>query len=137
MADSTIWIYSLVSVLVVSLISFIGVLTLSIKTPKLKSVLIYFVSFSAGALFGDAFIHLLPEAVERSGKFTLFISLSLLSGIIFFFIIEKIVHWNHCHVPVSKTHVHPFSLMNLVGDGVHNFIDGLVIGVSYLVNIPV
>ena len=137
MADSTIWIYSLVSVLVVSLISFIGVLTLSIKTPKLKSVLIYFVSFSAGALFGDAFIHLLPEAVERSGEFTLFISLSLLSGIIFFFIIEKIVHWNHCHVPVSKTHVHPFSLMNLVGDGVHNFIDGLVIGVSYLVNIPV
>ena len=60
MADSTIWIYSLVSVLVVSLISFIGVLTLSIKTPKLKSVLIYFVSFSAGALFGDAFIHFLP-----------------------------------------------------------------------------
>ena len=132
-----VFLYALASVFIVSTISFIGIITLSIKESKLKNVLIYFVSFSAGALFGDAFIHLLPEAVENNGSFSLLISIYLLSGIVFFFIIEKIVHWNHCHIPITKTHVHPFSVMNLVGDGVHNFIDGLVIGVSYIISIPV
>lgn len=60
----TIWLYGLVSVLIVSAISLIGVVTLAIKTEKLKKFLIYMVSFSAGALFGDAFLHLLPESIE-------------------------------------------------------------------------
>ena len=60
-------IYTLVSVLLVSAISLVGVFTLSIKTEKLKKILIYFLSFSAGAMLGDAFIHLLPEAVEEFG----------------------------------------------------------------------
>ena len=60
-------VYSIVSVIIVSLMSFVGILTLSIKTEKLKKILLYLVSFSAGALFGDAFIHLLPEIVEEAG----------------------------------------------------------------------
>jgi zinc and cadmium transporter len=60
----TIWLYGLVSVLIVSAISLIGVVTLAIKTEKLKKFLIYMVSFSAGALFGDAFLHILPESIE-------------------------------------------------------------------------
>ena len=131
-----VWIYSLASVLIVSLISFVGLLTLTIKADKLKKILLYMVSFSAGALFGDAFIHLLPEAVEEIG-FGLNISIYVLLGIGFFFIIEKFIHWRHCHIPNSKEHVHPFAMMNLFGDGVHNFIDGLIIAASYLVSIPV
>jgi len=131
-----VWIYSLVSVFIVSLISFVGLLTLSIKVDKLKKVLLYMVSFSAGALFGDAFIHLLPEAVEEIG-FGLNISIYVMLGIGFFFIIEKFIHWRHCHIPSSEEHVHPFAMMNLFGDGVHNFIDGLIIAASYLVSIPV
>jgi len=131
-----IWLYTLASVLVISLLSLIGVFTISIKTEKLKSFLIYFVSFSAGALFGGAFLHLLPEIVEEVG-FGINVSLSVLGGIIIFFLIEKVVHWNHCHLPITKTHVHPFSIMNLVGDAFHNFIDGLIIGASYLVNTSV
>ena len=131
-----IWIYTLVSVFLISLISFIGILTFSLKTEKLKAILIYFISFSAGALLGDAFIHLLPEIVRDNG-FTLQISLSLLSGILIFFALEKIIHWQHCHMPITKEHAHPFAYMNLVGDGLHNFIDGLIIGASYLINIQV
>ena len=131
-----VWIYSLVSVFIVSSISFLGLLTLSINSDKLKKILLYMVSFSAGALFGDAFIHLLPEIIEEVG-FGLNISIYVMIGIGFSFVIEKFIHWRHCHIPHSKEHIHPFAMMNLFGDGVHNFIDGIIIGASYLVNIPV
>ena len=127
--------YSLASVVLVSMVSFIGVLTLSLKTERLQGLLLYLVSFSAGALFGDAFLHLLPEAAEAG--FGLMLSLSVLTGISVFFVIEKIIHWRHCHIPPSHDHVHPFVWVNLFGDAVHNFIDGLIIGASYLASIPV
>lgn len=130
-----VWVYSLVSVAIVSLIAFVGILTFSLKEEKLGKILLYLVSFAAGGLLGGAFIHLLPEAVERFG-FNVSVSLSVLSGIITFFILEKLIHWRHCHIPTSEKHPHPFAYMNLVGDGVHNFIDGLIIAGSYLVSIP-
>ena len=130
------WTYSLVSVLIISLISFIGIVGLSIKIHKLKQIVLFLVSFSAGALLGDVFIHLLPELVEEYG-FGLNMSLYVLSGIVFFFIVEKFIHWHHCHIEPSKDHPHPFALMNLLGDAVHNFIDGLIIAGSYLTSMPV
>ena len=129
-----IWLYTLASVILVSLISLIGVLALSIKDSILKRVLIIFVSFSAGALLGDAFIHLLPEIVEEEG-FVLEISLYTLSGILVFFVLEKLIYWRHCHILTSDEHVHTFTYMNLIGDGVHNFIDGMIIAGSYMVNL--
>lgn len=131
-----VWTAALLSVFVVSLISFIGIFTFSLKVERLKTLVIYMVSFSTGALLGDVFFHLLPEIVEKEG-FNLSISFGILAGILFSFIIEKFIHWNHCHLPITKHHVHPFSVLNLVGDGIHNFIDGIIIGVSYLVSIPV
>jgi len=128
------WFYSIISVLLVSLISLIGIFTIAINIEKLKKFLLFFVSFSVGALFGGAFLHLLPEAIEEHGaEHSIF--LSVLAGIIVFFLVEKIIHWRHCHIPTSKEHPHPFAIMNLVGDSVHNFIDGLVIAGSYLASI--
>ena len=130
------WIYSILSVTLVSLISLIGVVTLSIKTTNLKKIVIYLVSFAAGALLGDAFIHLLPEIVEEFG-FTIKTSLFILLGILLSFFIEKIIHWTHCHHTNSKNHKHPFAYLNLIGDAVHNLLDGIIIGASYLVNMQV
>src|SRR3989344_518461 len=90
--------YIILSVLIVSLVSVIGVATLALNRKFLSKILLILVSLSAGTLFGDAFLHLLPEAVEESG-FTLTVSLTLLAGVIAFFTIEKLIHWNHCHVP--------------------------------------
>jgi zinc and cadmium transporter len=138
MTDIWTWIYTLISVGVVSLISLIGLLTLPIKEQKLRSLLLYLVSFSAGALFADAFIHLIPEAVEASGNgLELKVPIYILSGIVASFILEKFIQWRHCHIPTSEEHPHPFAYMNLFGDGAHNFIDGLIVAGSYAASFPV
>ncbi len=131
---NSIWLYSLISVFLVSLVAIVGLVTLSVNTERLKKILIYLISFSAGALFGDAFIHLLPEIAESG--IALGVSLSIIFGIVLFFSLEKVIHWRHCHMPMTKTHVHPFAYMNLFGDALHNFIDGLIIAASYIVSIP-
>jgi zinc and cadmium transporter len=124
------------SVFLVSIISLISVFTLPLKAQNLQKILIYFLSFSAGAMLGDAFIHLLPEIVEEYGMTTR-IGLYILAGIAISFVLEKVIHWRHCHMPITKKHIHSYAKMNLVGDFVHNIIDGVIIASSYLVSIPV
>ncbi len=140
--------YTLVSVLVVSLFSLIGVTALIISKKSLEKFLLVLVSLSAGTLFGDAFIHLLPEAVEEQGGFSFFLALMTLLGILVFFVIERFIHLqNTCKAPPLHKHVEEYPLlheshkkhigvMNLVGDGLHNFTDGLIIAVSYFASIP-
>ena len=142
-------IYSGVSVLIVSLISFVGLFFLSISNKILKSVIFILVSFSVGALFGDAFVHLIPEAFESriSGSV---ISAFILLGIIIFFVLEKFIHWRHSHTEadeVCEDHkceshreerpIKPAGYMILLSDTAHNFLDGIIIAASYMVSVEV
>jgi zinc and cadmium transporter len=130
---------TIISVILVSLVSLVGVFSLTFYKKFLTRSLMFMVSLSAGTLFGGAFLHLLPEAVEETG-FTTDISLIILSGIVVFFILEKIIHMHHHHHE-EESHIHHHKpkhvgILNLVGDGVHNFLDGLIIAGSFLINIP-
>jgi zinc and cadmium transporter len=130
-------IYIFGSVLIASLVSLIGIVTIGLNKEFLSKTIIYLVSFSAGSLFGGAFLHLLPEATKEFGL-GIKISLYLLSGITVFFIIEKMIHWHHCHgYPAGKCELKSFTYMNLIGDGIHNLIDGMIIAASYLTNTTV
>ncbi|MFH1073196.1 MAG: ZIP family metal transporter [Nanoarchaeota archaeon] len=130
------FIYILASVFIVSALSLIGVLSFSLKKNVLKKLILYLVSFSAGALLGDAFIHLIPEAFKNATT-PFLVSMYIFIGIVFSFIVEQSIHWRHCHTVVSREHPHPFAIMNLVGDAFHNLIDGIIIAGSYLVSIPI
>jgi len=133
---ASIWLYTILSVFIVSLISLIGVFTLSIDSKKLSKFLIYFVSLSAGTLLGDAFIHLIPEAYKKSEAANN-APFYVLAGIAIFFILEKFIHWRHCHEVPCEEHPHPFSYVILFGDAVHNFIDGTIIAASFIASIPI
>lgn len=116
------------SAFIISLGSLAGILTLIVKPEKLSNILLFLVSLSAGALMGGAFIHLLPEAVENLPPSPLFNT--VLFSFVCFFLLEKIFHWRHCHN--GHCDVHSFGYMNLVGDTVHNLIDGLIIAATFI-----
>jgi len=123
--------YTILSVIVVSLISLVGAVFLLFRKSILERITLFLVSLSAGSLFGGVFLHILPEIAEEKG-FTLGMSLLVLAGILLFFVIERIIHWRHCHILTSSNHPHHLGPMNLIGDAIHNFIDGLTIAASFI-----
>ncbi len=129
-----IYLYSLASVIVVSLISLIGLFTLSLNEKLLKKYVFILVSLAVGALLGDAFIHLIPEAFEQIGNPTN-LALAIVGGIFIFFVLEKFLHWHHHGIEDHAPH--PIGNLILVSDGIHNLIDGIIIGASYLISIEV
>jgi zinc and cadmium transporter len=131
----TSYIYALLAVVVVSLVSLVGVFTLSIKEEIIKKYIFLLVSLAVGALLGDAFIHLIPEAFETSAN-PLTVSLLVIMGIVIFFVLEKFMHWHHHGDDTQEYDIHPVGKLVLVSDGVHNFIDGVIIGISFLVSVP-
>lgn len=120
------------STLLVTFISLVGIFALILKEKLLRQILFCLVGFSAGALIGSAFLHILPEALsERQNNIAIFYLVIL--GIVLFFSLERFLYWRHCHNGVCDTHA--FTYLNLIGDGFHNFIDGIVIAASFLVSL--
>jgi zinc and cadmium transporter len=115
----------------VSLLSFAGIATFIIKGKLFDKILFALIGFSAGALIGGAFLHLLPEALEKLSSEQVFLYFIL--GFMFFLILERFFHWRHCHD--GKCDIHVFTYLNLIGDGIHNFLDGVVIAISFLVSV--
>lgn len=122
--------WSLVAVAVVSGLSLVGAASFLVKEKFLSKLLLFLVSFSAGAMMGGAFFHLLPESL---GKFDqpLVVFVFLLAGFSLFFLLEKVLRWRHCHDNSCEEHRH-LGWMNLVGDGIHNLIDGMIIFGAFL-----
>ena len=122
----------LASTTLVSFISLVGIFTLSIKGNLLHKILFCLIGFSAGALIGGAFLHILPESIEKNKSNIVFSYLIL--GIVAFFLMERYLHWRHCHEE-GTCKIHAFTYLNLLGDGFHNFIDGMVIAASFIVSL--
>ncbi len=121
--------FIIIATSIISLFSLIGIVFLGKDEKRLQKIIFALVSFATGALIGSALLHLLPESLEIGNlAFGYFIV-----GIIVFFILEKFLYWRHCHKGVCD--VHTFTYLNLIGDGVHNFSDGVVIAASFIVDL--
>ncbi|MSU75599.1 MAG: ZIP family metal transporter [Candidatus Magasanikbacteria bacterium] len=122
--------------LAVSLLSFVGgILLVSKKTWQQfqsERVSAYLVSFAAGVMLATAFLDVLPEALEKAGSNFHPVLLATLLGIIVFFFLERFVLWFHHHDDGHGSS--PSVLLILVGDGVHNFIDGVAIAATFMTN---
>jgi len=126
-------IFSLISILIISLISLAGLLIFFAKKKTSETINLFLVSFAIGALLGDAFIHLLPEAFESLNP--TIVSLLIIGGMLLFFILEKVLRWHHCHEINCHNNEHKhLIILNTVGDMVHNSIDGMMIAASFMVD---
>ena len=129
--------YILVFSTIGSLVSLVGGLALLFKSKKAMRWSHLLAAFAAGALLGATFFDLLPEALHEAGD-TQAVLTWMLGGILLFFVLERFIHWFHHHeLHHQDHHEHHRATVPLVvlGDTIHNFIDGVVIASTFLVDI--
>ncbi len=124
--------YGLLSTLVISIIGQVGFFVFVLKDNILRKILIFFVSFSAGSLIGGAFFHLLPDVIEKKDD-VLMVFVWTIVGFCLFFVMEKFLRWHHCHDEKCEEKTH-LGQINMVGDGIHNFLDGIIVMAAFVIS---
>ncbi len=133
----------LLSVIGVSLVSLIGAVGLSFGALRRHSTMMFLIALAAGTLIGDTFFHILPEASHDG--FDAGVGALVIGGFVLLFLLEIGLRWQHSHAEHldhdhdddhHSHHVQPFGWLNLVGDAVHNLLDGIIIAAAYMVDIP-
>jgi len=129
-------IYAIASVIIVSLFSVVVALPFFIKKKVSQRTLLFLLSVSVGVLLSTVFMHFLPEVTHH---YSMKVAFYILTGFMLMFILEKFVHYHHSKKcedgECAHGHAYNVAPVNLIGDGIHNFIDGIVIAGSYAVNV--
>ncbi len=112
-----------------SLTGLLGIFSVFFSSKNVKDFSRSLVAFAAGAMIGAAFLHLIPEAIELNHEMG---GELIIVGFIAFFFLERLIHMRHCHD--GKCDRSPVSFLVIIGDGIHNIIDGLVIASSFLID---
>jgi zinc and cadmium transporter len=127
-----IWIIG--SSLLMCILALIGVTTLSLSEKTLHRLLLPLVALSAGSLLGGAFFHMIPESIEKTGAETT-VFIYVVGGFAFFLLLEQLLHWHHCHRDEIQHCKKPQTYLILIGDGIHNFIGGIAVAGTFLIDI--
>jgi len=128
---SLLWIIG--SSLLMCILALVGAATLSLGEKTLHLLLLPLVALSAGSLLGGAFFHMIPESVEKTGS-DITVYIYVVGGFAFFLLLEQLLHWHHCHR--EETHCKkPQTYLILIGDGIHNFIGGIAVAGTFLIDV--
>ena len=127
--------YIIIFTFIGSILSLLGGALLLLKKQISENFACYLISFAAGTLIGVAFLDLFPEAVEEAGEADVF--LPALIGFVAFFFMERVIRIFHHHYHPGEKGTKPSTFLVIFGDGVHNFVDGVVITTGFLTAVPV
>ena len=123
----------ILSGVLMSAIAMVGSITLVLKPATLNRLLLPLVAFAAGSLIGGAFFHMIPAALDANND-SLSMGVTLVAGFTVFFVLEQVLHWHHCHRAQTDCK-QPLTYLVLIGDGLHNFLGGLAIAGTFLIDI--
>lgn len=115
-----------------SLIALVGSLTLVLKQSTLDKILLPLVAFAAGSLIGGALFHMIPASVHQMGN-DISVYVWIVAGFLTFLALEQFLNWHHSHQTEARKR-EPLTYLILVADGLHNFIGGLFVAASFLID---
>lgn len=124
---------ALISAVVIAFVSFVAAPLLLLKDHVLRNLSVFLVALAAAALLGTAFLHILPELMEEELAESAFAW--ILAGFVVFYIAEKLLHLHHVTSREDEHAPRELGILGLVGDFMHNFIDGIIVAVAFLVDI--